>query len=118
MISNFFTKTFTVNRPTWTEDEEYNQFSALSSAGTFKGYLQQANAQLAQNFGLKFSKTFTIWCAINEDVVEGDELVYTADPSDVYTYVVRAIQKNNDGVNKHLELVVELDEDKSVLDEG
>jgi hypothetical protein len=108
MIEKFFTTTFEVNRAVWKTDESLNQYSELSTVGTFLGHLQQASAFLAENLGLNMTKTFTIWCPVDTDVLEGDSIeTYEA------IYTVRAIQKNNTGVNTHLEIVVELDQEIS-----
>ncbi len=105
MISDFFTKTFTVKRASWLTDEYDNQYSEEVEVGSFLGHLQQANAQLAQTLGLNFTKTFTIWCPSDTDIREGDTVT-----SELISYSVRAIQVNNIGDNKHIELTVELDD--------
>lgn len=109
MIEKFFTTTFEVNRAEWKTDESSNQYSELVTIGTFLGHLQQASAQLAENLGLNMTKTFTIWCPVDTHVIEGDSIeTYEA------IYTVRAIQKNNTGVNQHLEIVVELDQEMNI----
>lgn len=106
MINDFYTTLFTVKRLEWTEDEDYNQYSVIASVGSFSGHIQQASPELTQSLGLSFSKTFTIWCAVDEDVEEGDVL-----DSAEGEYLVKAVQKNNLGANAHLELVVEYNKD-------
>lgn len=106
MIEKFYTTTFEVNRAVWKTDEALNQYSELSTVGTFLGHIQQASAQLVQNLGLNLTKTFTIWTYVDTDVIEGDSIeTFEA------IYTVRAIQKNDTGANQHLEIVVELDQE-------
>ena len=106
MISKFFTTLFTVSRQEWSEDSDGQQFSALAEVGTFLGHKQQASAELAQQLALNFTKTFTVWCPVDEDIREGDSIETEAGE----TYLVRAIQTNDTGNNQHLELVVEFDQ--------
>lgn len=105
MISDFYTTEFEVTRPVWDVDEDDHPISELAVIGTFNGHLQQAGPELIQNLGLSFTKAFTIWCALDTDVLEGD----TLEASEI-SYTVRALQKNVTGGNQHLELVCELDE--------
>lgn len=96
-ILKHFTTTFSVERMSWSGDS-----SALVSQGTFKGHLQQARPEQSEAIGLRWTITFTIWCAIDADVKMQDRLTVGSD-----VYSVRAVQTNNVGVNKHLELIVE-----------
>lgn len=97
MINRLFTTTFSIQRPEWSEDS-----AGLATVETFKGHLQQARPELAQQLGLALTKTFTIWCASDADVQEGDTLTSGDD-----TYSVRAVQTNNYGQNAHKELIAE-----------
>lgn len=103
MIHDLFTTTFTIERMSWSEDMHGNPYSELGEAGSFSGHLQQANSQLVQDLGLSFSKTFTVWCALETDVRTGDRL--TAGAS---AYTVREKMDYFIGDNAHTELVVEL----------
>lgn len=109
MISRFFTKTFTVYRLGWTEDEEDNEYSEEELIGTFTGHLQQASPEITQNLGLNFGTTFTVWCNPSANVQLGDKIVH-----DEVIYDVRLIQNNsNVGTNTHLELVIEKRDEQS-----
>lgn len=103
-ISDFFTTAFTINRAVWDTDVDGNDFSEEEEAGTFNGHRQQASAELSQNLGLSFTKSFTIWCPVETDVKEGDTII-----AEDGSYSVRAIQVNDIGGNTHKQLVVELD---------
>lgn len=103
MISRFFTKTFTNYRQSWTTDMSGFQSSSEVFVGTFAGHLQQANPEIIENLGLNFGTTYTIWCDEDTDVKLGDRITCSGD-----SYDVRLIQNNgNVGTNKHLELVIE-----------
>jgi hypothetical protein len=105
MIQDFFTTEFAVKRMTWLTDDEDNKYSSDTLIGTFLGHIQQANINLVQSLGLTFTKTYSVWCPVDTNVREGDKL-----ETETETYSVRAVQKNNIGCNKHLELIIELDE--------
>lgn len=105
MIADFFTTTFSVKRSVWTTDVDGNPYSTEAVQGTFDGHIQQARAELIENLGLTFTKAFSVWCALDTDVADGDTLV-----TDTATYSVRAIQRNAIGGNAHLELIVEQDD--------
>lgn len=97
-IKRFYTTTFTVTRQTWTGDS-----SALVSQGTFKGHIQQAGADIMQQYeGLRLTKAWIIWCAADTDVEEGDRITQGSD-----TYDVRFIENRNVGSNGHLHLICE-----------
>lgn len=98
MISKWFTTTFTVQRQVWSGDS-----SGLVQQGTFDGHKQQATDEnLTEHLGLRFSKTWHIWCAVGTDVEEGDTITEGSN-----TYQVRFIQDRNVGSNDHWELIVE-----------
>jgi hypothetical protein len=101
-IVDFFTTEFTVNRMAWDTDESGNEFSQEAEASTFSGHVQQTSMELAQSLGLRFTKTFTVWCPLATDVAEGDSL-----SDGTYTYHVKAKQTFDNGDNAHLELVCE-----------
>lgn len=105
MISDFFTTAFSIKRPTWKTDDDGNEYLEKDAAVSFSGHLQQAQAELAQNLGMSLTKTYSVWCAIDTDVKEGD-LIETEDQA----FTVRAKRDNLVGDNKHVELVVELNE--------
>lgn len=97
-IKRFFTTSFTVTRQTWTGDS-----SALVSQGTFDGHIQQASADIMQQYeGLRLTKAWIIWCAPTVDVEEGDRITQGSD-----TYDVRFIENRNMGANAHLHLICE-----------
>ena len=101
-ISDFYVTSFVAKRMTWATDGSGNEYSSLVDGATIKGQIQQSSAELAQNLNLNFSKTFTIWCPVDANVSEGDQLV-----SGIHTYTVRAKQEFLNGANAHLELVCE-----------
>lgn len=101
MINDFFTTTFTISKMTWSGES-----SEMSTTGTFLGYIQQASPALAEQLGLNFTKTFTIWCPVDTQVKENDSL-----DDGTASYSVKAINKRDYGENKHLELVVEKDQE-------
>ncbi len=76
-----------------------------TALGSFMAHVQQSSPEFAQQIGEAFGKTFSMWCAKDTDVKEGDTLtVATGDYAG--TYSVRNVQKNATGSNEHLELVV------------
>lgn len=98
MIQDFYNTDFTVYRMTWENDS-----AGLEDVDTFCGHMQQASAILTQQLGLVLTKTFTVWCDTSIDVNDGDTL-----QTDDYTYyLVRGVQINTYGRNKHKELIVE-----------
>lgn len=99
-ISDHYVTSFTAKRMVWSVDGQGNDQSALEDIASFSGHIQQTGPELAQNMGLQFSKTFTIFCSTNTDVAEGDQLV-----SGGFTYTVKAKQEYLNGRNAHLELV-------------
>lgn len=108
MISKFFTTTFTVNRSVWSTDVNGFQSSEESVVGTFKGHLQQLTAEQALNLGLNFTTPFSVWCPTGTNVIIGDNLTANS-----VNYTIRAIQNNGlVGVNKHLQLYVELNKNE------
>jgi hypothetical protein len=101
MINKFYTYSFEVKRMEWEDDSAEEEV-----VGTFKGHLQQISAELAQNLGLNFTKSFQVWCPPNTDVQVGDGV----ECNDIF-YTVRAIQDNSFvGSNKHLQVFIEKNE--------
>lgn len=99
-ISRLFTESIAVTRMVWAGNS-----SSESSIGSFSGHIQQAQPATAESIGETWSKVFSIWCALDTDVTEGDKLV-VASGNYAATYNVQQIQKNAIGSNTHLELVV------------
>jgi len=106
MIDRFYTETVTVGRQTKKTDDDGNKYSEFEEVGTITGHLQQARAELAESLGMDLTKSFSLWCAVGADVEAGDTLTI-----DSVEYSVRAVQENNVGGNKHLELIIEKNED-------
>lgn len=105
MINEWFNKLFVIKRNTWLTDEYNNQYSEETEVGQFMGQLQQASAELVQNFALTFTTAYSIWCPLNTDVRVGDVLY-----SVVGNFSVKAVQKFENGINRHTEIVAQLDE--------
>jgi len=105
MISDFFTTLYVVKRSAWSTDEEGNPYSGEVEVGSFMGHIQDAQAELVASLGLTLTKMFTIWCPVSSSVLAGDTL-----ESIQGIYSVKAIRTFNIGDNKHLEIVVQLDE--------
>lgn len=103
-ISDFYVTAFAAKRMVWSTDGQGNQFSELDDTVTINGQIQQSSMELAQSLNLSLTKTFTIWCSIDANVSEGDQLV-----SGGFTYTVRVKQEFRNGDNAHLELVCERD---------
>ena len=97
-ISKFFTTTFTAKRMTWVGDD----YSELATVPGFNGHLQQTEAVMAESLGMKFTETFTIWCAIDTAVQRDDRI-----NSGGVNYTVKFVQELLVGIDKHLQLVVE-----------
>jgi hypothetical protein len=78
MIERFFKSTFVIYRQEWVVetvgDTEIDKSEEVEQ-DTFKGQLQQANAQIALSLGLTTTKTYTVWCPLDTDVMDGDVLV-------------------------------------------
>jgi hypothetical protein len=105
MIDKFYKTSFEVKRQEWvTETINSKQIKKSSevTVATFSGHIQQADPEFAQFLGLSTTKTFIVWCPVATDVDDGDTLV-TSDSK----YGVRGKKLNQNGKNKHLELVVE-----------
>lgn len=103
MISSKYTTTFTVIRNAWTKTDGIWGADEVE-VGTFKGHIQQANINEVLNLADKFTITHSVWCSPEADVKRGDIIV-----AGNKEYTVREIQDNSFiGVNKHLELMVEL----------
>jgi hypothetical protein len=111
MISDFFTENFTVRRAVWLEDFG-GQYSEETIVGSFKGHKQQASPELIQNLGLSLTKSFSVWCPVDSDVLAGDTLL-----SGQEQFSVSAVQLNNIGSNRHKELIIELD-DEVLVNQG
>lgn len=98
MIQRHFTTTFTVKRMVWTGNT-----SADTTLGTFKGHIQQASAEYAEQLRSAYGVTHSVWCAKGTDVKTGDTLVIaTGDYAG--TYNVRNIIVHAVGHNQHFEL--------------
>jgi hypothetical protein len=104
MINDFYQKLYVTRRPSWTTDEEGNAYSEIAEVSQFYGHIQQASPELVESLGFTFTKLYSIWCPVNSDVETGDILLSTDGQ-----YSVKAIQENNIGDNKHLQLVVHYD---------
>jgi hypothetical protein len=101
-IQRFFKTAFTIYRMVW----DTSDTSELQSVGTFKGHRQQASAELIQTIGIAYGKGYKIWCPLDADIKLEDILSDTED-----SYSVRAInERDYSGGNKHLELIVETNE--------
>lgn len=97
-IAKWYTTTFTTKRQTWSGDS-----SALVTQGTFLGHIQQGvDKNLQENLGFRLTKAFTIWCAPDTDIQEGDRI-----EEGTNKYDVRFSINRNVGANGHLEVVVE-----------
>ena len=83
----------------WTGDS-----SQESVIATISGHIQQARPELAQQYGLVYSKAFTIWFPVSANVIEGDSAI-----DGTTSYSVKAVQKNNVGANAHLEVIAQKD---------
>ena len=105
MINEFFTTLYVIKRASWLTDEENNPYSGLVEVDQFMGHIQQAQAELIQSLALSLTTAFTIWCPIDTPVLSGD-ILESVDGQ----YSVKAVQKNNIGGNKHLQIIASLDE--------
>lgn len=99
-LSQFFTTVFAVKRMSWS-----NESASEISKTNVSGHLQQAKAEDTENLKLSFTKTFSIWCAVDADVMEGDTM-----ESGGKTYTVRAVKVLNYGGNQHKQLIAERNE--------
>ncbi len=102
MIQKFYTTEFKVYRDKWKTDE-HGKYTEKSLIGTYNGHLQQATPELAQQLGLKYTNTFTLWCDVLTDIQESDDVLISS-----VKYTVSAIQKNLVGINQHLEVILQL----------
>lgn len=103
MINDHYNTLFTVYRMQEQVGDVWKQ--EMSQNGSFYGHKQRATSELTQNLGISFTKGYTIWCPVDSDVYEGDNLL---DDEGNY-YSVTAINPRNYGNNQHLQLVVEQD---------
>lgn len=98
MIKRFYTTTFTVKTITWSGDSN----ASLASATSFDGHIQQTESRLAENLGMRFTETFTVWCDKDTTIFPNDRIT-----SGGVTYIVKFVQQRFVGNNQHLELIVE-----------
>jgi len=99
-IERFFTTLFTVRRQSWS-----GVLSSMSQVATFYGHLQPLQAELAETLGLTFTQAFTVWCPVDTNVQEGDEIeaggvVYGVKAKQTHDYAPNA-------QNRHIELIAE-----------
>ena len=97
MINKKFKTYFTNSRMVWYEEE-----AELDTTVGFYGHIQQISPEVATSLGISYTKGFQIWCPVNTDVIEGDELKNEND-----TYNVKGIKTLNLGLNKHKKVFVE-----------
>jgi len=106
MIEDYFDTTATVKRQVVSTDENGNKYTAFEEVASVFGHLQQTRAELAENMNLDFTKTFTFWCDVDENIQSGDTVLIDSEK-----YSVRAIKKLDiKGSNKHLEVILEKNE--------
>ena len=99
-INDFFTILFVVTRPVWDTDKDGNSFSTPEEVSSFMGHIQQASPELIETLALNFSEANSIWCPLDTDVKAGDTL-----QSIKGAFSVKAIQKFDNGSNKHMQIV-------------
>lgn len=98
-IEKFFTTSLTVSRESFTGNK-----ATFGNVATILAHIQQATAEDTERFGLRSTKAFSIWCANNSNVQEGDKLTDGAGN----VYGVKAVMEDNyAGNNKHFRLACE-----------
>jgi len=97
MIDKFYSTLFTNSRMVW-----YEEFAEREDMVGFYGHIQQTSASLTQSLGLTFTKTFTIWCPLDTDVIEDDEII-----NNNVSYIVKFVKDLLVGNNNHKQLIVE-----------
>lgn len=101
MISLKFTRQVSQYRMEYGSD----MISAMELLDTFNAYIQQTT-QENQVFGDSYSKMWTMWCDIEQDIREGDKIVYNG-----IVFYVKGVQYFNNGINKHIETLLQKDDD-------
>jgi hypothetical protein len=102
MIKDFYTTEFEVWRSQVKTDAN-GKFTERAKVLTTKGHLQQADAVVAQQLGLNFRTTFTLWCDVATNIKNSDEIRIGSNK-----YTVSGIQRNDIGDNQHLEVIINL----------
>jgi len=100
-IQEYFNVAFTISRQVWSNESSSEQVET-----SFNGHLQQATAELVEDLGLSFTKSFSLWCDKDTNIVKGDKIT----DSDSNTYLVRAVMSRNynlSRMNEHLQVIVE-----------
>ena len=105
MIQDFYNTYFTIKRAEWTTDDKENPYSTEIEVDDFYGQLQQASPELVESLGMNFTEAYSIWCPLDTNVKAGDTLFSVQG-----NFSVRAIQKYENGLNKHIQIVARLDE--------
>lgn len=101
MISNNYDKTITVNRMVEYTDTSGFDKIRLENNGTIQGHLQMLSNDLTGELGLAFGKSFIVFCDLDADVRESDQLII-----DSISYKVSKVWDLYDGINKHKELII------------
>lgn len=100
MLKDKFKTYYRNKRMVW-----YDEFAEQDDELGFYGYQQQMVADVAQSLGLSYTQAFTIWCAVDDDVLEGDEI---ENEDTLETFYVKAIKHLLDSKNNsHKQLFVE-----------
>lgn len=99
MISRFFTKDITIKRLATVSGYK----KAFQETETIKGHLQEMDRETRQRLGIIEERAFILWCALSEDIQEGDTV------TDEYgtEYFVKEVTKKDYGVNQHLQVILE-----------
>lgn len=121
MIVNFYNSQFVIKRQVW-----QNSISEFQNLGNLDGHLQQStDKNLSESLGLRFTKTFVLFCSDNINIKEGDRVQqgevqtrywdagnWDTGTWDIITegtslFDVRFIKKLNYGNNRHLEIILQ-----------
>lgn len=99
-IENCYTYSITATRQVWT-----NNTSSPNAIAGFKGHVQQAQMEFAEQLGEAWGKVYKVWCALGTDIKTGDTLT-VSDGAHAGTYSVKSIQTLAMGdPDDHLEVI-------------
>lgn len=91
--------TYTLDRLVQTGDKE----SYVTQAGTLKGHLQPASGEMVALTDGDFSKSFSLFTDVNQDILVADRITI-----DSKLYYVKSIKNFNIGTLQHKEIIIEL----------
>lgn len=95
-IDDFFNQTITLKRLNTTSGNK----AAYTTVSSIKGHRQNLSQVEVEAIDGATSKSYKIWCSLDEDVDEGDRMTIKG-----IDYEVISIELKDYGTNQHLEVI-------------